>query len=270
MTLVTRAQWSAKPANGSMNAISAHPKGVAVHYEAVNVGNATHGTCEQNVRNIQADHMRATARHDAWSDIAYNYLACQHGYLFVGRGTGKGSAANGTTVANQNYYAVCGLIGPKDVPTPQLVTAIGDGINLCRAAGAGNTVVGHRDLIATACPGAALYKMVQGKRWSGFVTPPHTAPVVVTGARVPVLLAVDGVFGVTTRKRFQQWAHVTADGILGYNTWHHVQVLVHVTPTGTPDHNTWVHLQRLVGAKQDGDFGPMSVTALQRYLNRAQ
>lgn len=267
MTLVTREQWGARPPAGSINTISAHPLGVAVHYEAVNVGNATHVTCEQRVREIQSFHMGLRG----WSDIAYNYLACQHGYLYEGRGTGKGSAANGTTQANLDYYAVCGLIGPTDVPTPQLVTAIGDGINLCRAASAGNLVVGHRDLFATACPGAALYKLVQGKQWSGFVTPAPApvkpAPVVAPKPATHVTLAVDGVFGVTTRKRFQQWAHVTQDGVLGYNTWHHVQVLVGVTPTGVPDHNTWVHLQRLVGAGQDGVPGPDTYKHLQAYLN---
>jgi len=275
MTLVTRAQWGARPPAGSINTISAHPLGVAVHYEGVNVGTTTHDTCAQRVRNIQADHMRATARHDAWSDIAYSFLACQHGYLFAGRGTGKGSAANGTTTGNQNYYAVCGLIGPTDTPTQWLITAIGDGINLCRAAGAGDVVVGHLDLFATACPGAALYTLVRAGHWNGFVTPAPTpvkpAPVPVVGPKpvTRVLLVVDGVFGVLSRKRFQQWAGLLAqDGVLGPLSWRAIQRKVGgLGIDGLPGPITWKAIQRKVGSPADGLPGPDTYRHLQAWLN---
>jgi hypothetical protein len=169
MAVVKRAAWHARPASGVGNQISAHPLGVAVHYSEGNVGAQAHGLCAPRVLAIQRFHM--TAR--GYADIAYSLLVCQHGQVYEGRGTGKGSAANGTTKANLDYYAVCALIGSADKPTPQLLNGIGEAIAICRKAGAGQRVIGHRDLFATACPGDALYVLVNAGHWNA-VTP--TAP----------------------------------------------------------------------------------------------
>ena len=274
MTFITRAQWGARPPTSNGNTIGLHPLGVAVHYSAANLGSSPDALCDDKVRGIQNYHID----HNGWADIAYSFLVCPHGNVFEGRGTGRGSAANGTTQANLDYYAVCALGGPKDTPSMLMLASIGDAIGLCRKAGAGAKVIGHRDLFPTACPGIALYAYVKAGRWAKLIVSVKAAVVrVVTPSRsdirppiakpTRVLLAVDGNFGITTRKRLQQWASVIPDGILGFNSWRHIQIRVGTTPTGSPDHNTWVHLQRLIGATQDGDFGPLSIAALQRYLN---
>ena len=210
MTLITRAQWGARAPTSTGNTISAHPLGVAVHYSDGNVGNATHDTCAGSVRSIQAYHIDSKG----WADIAYNFLACQHGYLFEGRGLGKGSAANGTTQANLDYYAVCGLIGPADTPTPQLVDGIGEGVALCRAAGADRKVIGHRDVFATSCPGDSLYALVQDGRWSGFVTPPATH--------------------IPTPKPVQE------DDMLALILWAYTELVGRTTPPSTDEVTNWV------------------------------
>jgi len=115
-----------------------------------------------------------------WSDVAYSYLVCQHGHVFEGRGPRRGSAANGSTKANADWLAVCALTGGKDVPTPALLAGIGEAIAICRAAGAGRKIIGHRDLFATACPGDALYARVAAGHWShdGLPAPVVVPPVV--------------------------------------------------------------------------------------------
>lgn len=269
MQLITRDQWGARATRGSSNLIAPHPLGVAVHYSETNVGAAAHDTCAALVREIQDFHMDSRG----WADIAYNFLVCQHGFVFEGRGTTRGSAANGTTHANYDYFAVCGLIGTTDTPAPELLAAIGDGIGLCRTAGAGDQVVGHRDLYATACPGAALYALVLAGHWNG--TPPQApAPVAYNPGHTPapapvapVQLVVDGIFGPATKRRLQQWAHVAQDGILGPITWAAVQRLVGTTPDGLPGPITWRAIQRLTGAAQDGIPGPDTYRHLQAYLN---
>lgn len=165
MTFITRAQWGARAPKSTGNAISAHPLGVAVHYSAANLGTYPDSTCDDKVRGIQDYHMD----HNDWADGAYSYVVCPHGNIYEMRGTGKGSAANGTTKANLERYAVCALGGPKDTPSVLMLDGIGTAIGMCRKAGAGSSVVGHRDLISTACPGNALYAYVTSGRWTKLV-----------------------------------------------------------------------------------------------------
>jgi len=189
MTFITRAQWGARAPKFTGNAIGAHPLGVAVHYSAANLGSSPDALCDDKVRGIQNYHMD----HNGWADIAYNFLACPHGNIFEGRGTGKGSAANGTTQANLDYYAVCALGGPADTPSVLMLASIGDAIGLCRKAGAGAKVIGHRDLFPTACPGNALYAYVQAGRWGVGPRPPavYASPV-----RGPFPLPVGAGYGI--------------------------------------------------------------------------
>ena len=84
----------------------------------------------------------------------------------------------------------------------------------------------------------------------------------------PPQIAVDGLLGQGTIRRWQQWAGVTADGVLGPCSWRAIQAKVHVTPDGCPGPQTWRAIQRIVGAKDDGQPGPNTYRALQMYLNR--
>nr|WTB30873.1 hypothetical protein OG781_16515 [Streptomyces sp. NBC_00830] len=61
------------------------------------------------------------------------------------------------------HYAIVGLVGDSGLTEPidAMLGAIGDGIELLRAHGAGAEIKGHRDGYATACPGGPLYAWVQ-------------------------------------------------------------------------------------------------------------
>jgi hypothetical protein len=159
MELVTRAQWGARPRDGGAST-PFDPDGVAVHW----VGGGwqwpwNHDSCDNKVRGIQDSHMDG----NGWSDIAYNFLACPHGYVFEGRGLNRRSSANGDEDVNTDWYAVCCLWGSESGSAPQaLFTAARDAIDHCRAnGGAGNALRGHRDLNQTDCPGDQLYAWVR-------------------------------------------------------------------------------------------------------------
>lgn len=177
MPWVSRSAWGARPPSGSYNQLSPSPKGHAIHWEGPHMGTQPHDKCDDTVRGIQSYHMDK----QGWSDIAYNIVVCTHGYQYEGRGKGKGSAANGTSQANYDWYAICALVGEGDAQPPELIQGLKDAAATARSWGAGNGSTGHRDHIATACPGDALYGQVKagtftsGGSAGGGTTPPPSA-----------------------------------------------------------------------------------------------
>jgi N-acetylmuramoyl-L-alanine amidase len=115
-----------------------------------------HRNCAGRVRGMQRFHMETRG----WLDVAYNHIACVHGYVFVGRGFGVRSAANGTNYANDHYFAVCFLgddsAGRADV-TPEARRALEQLIaEYRRRYPRAREVRPHSDFVATQCPGDEL------------------------------------------------------------------------------------------------------------------
>lgn len=256
MKLVTRPDlgWPASAAPTQTTA-----KGVKVHYEGTDVSRdllTDHVLCIAEWKAIRASHL--ANKEENYSDIAYNYGACPHGYLLEGRGIGKRTGANGNQPLNRAHYAICGLVGSEGLtqPTDAMLGALRDGIELLREHGAGSEIHGHRDGYATECPGGPLYAWVQkGAPRPGASTPPSKTSVslahVVAAARqdppasqghttyrAEVLLVekalqaeglldatyVDGSFGTRTVTAYAKWQRrqgyqgVDADGIPGKAT----------------------------------------------------
>ncbi|MFC8065546.1 peptidoglycan recognition family protein [Streptomyces sp. NPDC057293] len=188
MKLVTRAQlgW---PASAAPTQTST--KGVKVHYEGAPVSTkllTDHNACIAEWKNIRKSHLANTA--EGYSDVAYNYAACPHGYLLEGRGLRKRTGANGNQTLNQGHYAIVGLVGSEGLtqPTDAMLSAIRDGIDLLRKNGAGSEIKGHRDGYATACPGGPLYTWVQkGAPRPNTTTPPKEDDVSLTSAQAKQL-----------------------------------------------------------------------------------
>lgn len=161
MKLVTRAQlgWptSAAPPQASAKGVKVHYEGATVSVELLD----DHDLCIAKWKAIRKDHLANPKEN--YSDIAYNYGACPHGHLLEGRGLGRRTGANGNQELNRAHYAVCGLVGSKGLtePTDAMLGAIRDGIELLRRHGAGKEIKGHRDGLATACPGEHLYAWVR-------------------------------------------------------------------------------------------------------------
>lgn len=130
------------------------------------MGQFSHASCATKVRGIQRFHMDPVARGGrGWSDIAYNFIVCPHGYVFEGRGLGLKSGANGTTLGNNSTYAICALWGQTDGMTTVAKAAIHTTTSYCRRHKAGRRVNGHRDWKSTECPGNEIYSVVLTKVW---------------------------------------------------------------------------------------------------------
>jgi N-acetyl-anhydromuramyl-L-alanine amidase AmpD len=136
-------------------------RGVAVHYSGMNADEQRlHVNCAARVRGIQRYHMEE----NGWLDIAYNHVFCRHGFVFVGRGFGVRSAANGTKQANDHYFAICFLgddsVGRADV-TPDARRALQQLIaEYRRRYPKARDVRPHSDFFTTACPGDELRALI--------------------------------------------------------------------------------------------------------------
>lgn len=161
-TLVSRKEWGARPRRTGSTSISKAPS-VTIHWEGA--GNNfpwDHASCDNMMRSIQNYHMDGRG----WSDIAYNYVACPHDYLFEGRGYDRRSSANGQDSWNFESFAICALWGSNSGKVPNaLKKAINWGINYLRNNGNATSVVkGHRDWHSTDCPGDELYAWIKAGR----------------------------------------------------------------------------------------------------------
>ncbi|GAA3854350.1 hypothetical protein GCM10023084_05670 [Streptomyces lacrimifluminis] len=161
MRLVTRAQLGWPVSSAPLQATT---KGVKVHYTGSAVSTALlkdHSLCLALWQDIREAHLANVQEN--YSDVAYNYAACVHGYVLEGRGIGRRTGANGSQTLNKAHYAVLGLIGNSGVtePTDELLNAIRDATEHLQTHGAGTEIKGHKDGHATSCPGGPLYAWVQ-------------------------------------------------------------------------------------------------------------
>lgn len=149
--------------------------GAAGHYE-VAPPREDHARCRPQFDDIRRYHMSI-----GYSDIAYNFTFCDHGQIFTGRGWERMSAANGATpgnYANENFYAFCwmGGIPPERGPSRLALVAFNALVAEARKRGA-TRVVGHRDLVATSCPGDPFYVYIEAGNFGDvFVPPPVQLP----------------------------------------------------------------------------------------------
>jgi hypothetical protein len=99
-----------------------------------------------------------------------SHVVCRHGYVFVGRGFGIRTAANGTTAANDHYFAICFLgndsEGRADLTRPAR-RALGELIReYQRRYPRALRVRPHSAFVATACPGRELLAYIDRRGWT--------------------------------------------------------------------------------------------------------
>lgn len=177
--IVPRSVWGAAAPISRQPLDRAAAKGLAVHYSAMLADwVSSHDDCAPRVRSIQRFHMADRG----WWDIAYSWLVCHHGWRFLGRDLGVRTAAQGTTLGNDAYHAVCFLgadrDGRDDVTDPGR-RAILDCITEVRAwAPHALEVRPHSFFHATGCPGDELRRWISAgcPEPGGQPTPPPAPP----------------------------------------------------------------------------------------------
>lgn len=154
MNIITRRQWGAQPARS-------RPTGVRDRYWKIHWTDGCqhdHSRCDDTVRGIQDFHMGPSR---GWSDIAYNYLVCEHGVVYEGRGRHVMSAANGDYDLNRGHGAIAFISALACPATPKAMGACSELLSELDA----EEVKGHRDGYGTTCPGPKLYAWVSSGAW---------------------------------------------------------------------------------------------------------
>ena len=267
----TRADWGATPTSGMAFVPAARRDEFFNHYDGANplgLADQPHSACLAKVKADQRFHMGPSR---GWSDIGYNGLICQHGRAIEGRGLDYAGAH--CPDHNTRGYGIQFQVGGNEAPTQAAkdrMRRLYD--DLCDRSGHTLAMKGHRDGLATLCPGDIVYSWVKaGMPVSGAAatTPPKTttssSSLRTTWLHKPI--AVHGLWSAGTIKRLQAEVNVTIDGDAGPNTWAGVQRWVGATADGIPGPQTYKALQRKVGATQTGRWTPWLRMALQRHLN---
>lgn len=151
--------WGTSPAAG------ANPRsGLVIHYDSSDqrLADKPHSACVDYWRRTRDFHING----NGWVDLGYSFGCCSHGYVFEGRGLFKAQAAQ--PGGNTTYYSCTLMTGPTDEITPAQIEAV----RALRAwlmepeSSIAGTVKGHRDFIATSCPGDKAYALVKDGTFS--------------------------------------------------------------------------------------------------------
>jgi len=134
--------------------------GIAWHYPGAPhlAPQATDAETAQLIRDMDAEYVR-----DRGYNLGYNFVIADDGDVWVVRGLTDKCAANGNATTNERYLGV--LFVTHDLTTPpngaQLAAARDLVGYVRRWSPSCVTLVGHRDLFPTTCPGDRTYALVK-------------------------------------------------------------------------------------------------------------
>ncbi len=176
-------------------------KGIG-HWGGGTVPPTLHSGCLRLIRGWDRYHTHTKG----WRCIAYNYLFCNHGATFRGRGWNPSGATSGDWEKdgireNAEGVAIAHLGGSGGSISKRGWEAAGDLWRQVHAAiGAGATDyvevgIGHRDVKSTSCPGDAYYRWIHNQGWKE--APPPPPPTTLEDDMLPLYFG-DGVKNGTT------------------------------------------------------------------------
>lgn len=229
-----------------------NPDGVKIHYLGTKVKRpAAHSGCRAMWTQIRNSHL--ANKKENYSDVAYSLAVCNaHGTVMEGRGAGKRTGANGNSELNYADYAIVVLIGDEGDtrPTPQCIVGIREAIHYLRThkRPCGKRIQGHRDGIATSCPGGPLYDLVG----SGQLEPDRYTPPTPSPAYAPFPGAAFFKVGKKDKLFTAVGKRLVAEGFKGYrvgpsDTW---------GPRDEEGVEWFQKKQGWSGTDADGKFGP--------------
>ncbi|CAH0595324.1 unnamed protein product [Chrysodeixis includens] len=150
--LYTRADWDAQPAT-DVHLLEAPAPYVVIHHTYIPGACHTFAVCSANMRSMQTYHIGID-----FGDIGYNFCVGSEGGAYEGRSWDIMGIHAGK--ANNHSIGIC-LIGDwreELPPVLQLETTkalIADGVRLGKIS-PDYKLIGHNQVMATACPGNAL------------------------------------------------------------------------------------------------------------------
>lgn len=126
-----------------------------------------HHTGNPTDDNLSAAEIHASHIAQGWAGIGYHYVIRKDGTIERGRPKwAVGAHAYGRNRGSIGIH-VCGnfeLVEPTEAQFNSLAQLIGELCNIYGLTASADAVVGHRDLMATACPGRNLYDKMQEVR----------------------------------------------------------------------------------------------------------
>lgn len=174
MKFYTRKDWGAVPAKaGPGGLVAGTVRGLALHWPGMATPRHTPAQVAQSLRAWQRFHMVTKG----WSDIAYQEAVDQAGNVWVLRGLGRQSGANGDQTVNRQYGALLLVLAPGEAPSPAMVATVRARVTEFRRRFPGaDAVVGHADIRhdPTQCPGP----LTRAALAAGKFTPPKEKPAV--------------------------------------------------------------------------------------------
>ncbi len=169
--IISRSKWGAKKNTYCDSPrVGNETRGIVVHHTA---GSNSYSKSQSAgiVRATQAYHMKGRD----WCDIGYNFLVDKYGQIFEGRVGGVDRAVRGAHAGNKtvNTYTMgVSMMGtytssqPTAATKDAMVKLIGWRLGTTFHPATGkykvgsyslNRIAGHRNVVSTACPGAAAY-----------------------------------------------------------------------------------------------------------------
>lgn len=157
----SRESWSAQPASGcasyggsTMRDLSRVYSKITVHHDAdVTPPAFTEGEAKIRLRSHQNNHFN-----QEWCDIGYHYLISPGGHIYAGRSLfSVGAHVEGHNTGNVGVSLMGGFHKQSVTPEAEaalvnLLAWLCDELNIST-----ESIYGHRDFMATECPGANLY-----------------------------------------------------------------------------------------------------------------
>lgn len=166
VTITSRASWGATPWTSTPASVPMSERAaVMVHW---------HGAAPAADRGVAVPRTveRMHLEDRGWSGVGYNFLVDQLGAVYEGRGWSlQGAHCTGHNRSAIGVYVAVGQGGaPASEAALRSVRALHDEAE--RRAGRKLAQLGHRDGLATECPGPALYSWVRGGMTIGSPTAP--------------------------------------------------------------------------------------------------
>ena len=167
-TIASCATWGARPPADPLTLLTTNPDKILVHHTATaNSTDLSQAHAYALARSIQNSHMDT----NGWSDTGQHFTISRGGYVMEGRhnSLAKLTAGSGMVVGahcpGQNDKAIGieneGLYSTVSPPAALYNRLVDMCAYICEQYGIGATkIYGHRDFLATECPGDVLYGML--------------------------------------------------------------------------------------------------------------